>query len=150
MFDLGGPYGGADRVTLDDGMQEDEDRMGQDHLLPIAGQKRPHSPNPDTASEDDTHPSVSLTSSSVRLPKAKRTKKEGLSDDVEMDTQMEGANALSRKALKKEAKRTRKEAGRRERDRQVTMRVDEQEDVDGNDVGSPFTFRARVDGRISI
>lgn len=149
-FDLGDLYGGADKVTFDDGMQEDEEPMEQDHLLPIAGQKRPHSPDPDTASEDGINPPVSLTSSSVRFPKPKRTKKDALSYDVEMDARMEGANPLSRKSLKKQAKRTRKEAGRRERERQVSMRVDEQEDGDGNDMGSPFTFRASVDGRISI
>lgn len=148
-FDLGDLYGGADRVTFDDGMQEDEEPMEQDHLLPIAGQKRPHTPDHDTASEDG-NPPVSLTSSSVRLPKPKRTKKEALSYDVEMDTQMERANPLSRKALKKEAKRVRKEAGRRARDRQVSMRVDEQDDGDGNDQVSSFTFRASIDGRVSI
>ena len=149
-FDLGGLYGGADKVTFDDGMQEDEDPMEQDHLLPIAGQKRPHSPDPDTASEDGLNPPVSLTSSSMRLPKPKRAKKEPLSYDVEMDAQMESANPFSRKSLKREAKRTRKEAGRREREKQVNMRVDEQEDGDGNDMGSPFTFRASIDGRISF
>jgi len=149
-FDLGDLYGGADRVMFDGGMQEDEELMEQDHLLPIAGQKRPHSPDPDTASEDGIDPPVSLTSSSVRLPKPKRTKKEALSYDVEMDARMERSNPFSRKSLKKEAKRMRKEAGRRERERQVGMRVDEQEDGDGNDMGSPFTFRASIDGRISI
>jgi len=149
-FDLGGLYGGADKVTFDDGMQEDEDPMEQDHLLPIAGQKRPHSPDPDSASEDGINPPASLTSSSMRLPKPKRTKKEALSYDVQMDAQMESVNPFSRKSLKKEAKRTRKEAGRRERERQVSMRVDQQEDGDGNDMGSPFTFRVSVDGRISI
>jgi nuclear GTP-binding protein len=149
-FDLGDLYGGADRVTLDDGMQEDEEFMEQDHLLPIAGQKRPHTPDPDTASEGGINPPVSVTSSSVRLPKPKRTKKEALSYDVEMDAQMEGSNPFSRKSLKKGAKRMRKEAGRRERERKVSMRVDAQEDGDGNDLGSPFTFRASVDGRISI
>ena len=149
-FNLGDLYGGADRVTFDDGMQEDEEPMEQDHLLPIAGQKRPHSPDFDTASEDGINPPVSLTSSSMRLPKPKRTKKEASRYDVEMDAQMESANPLSRKSLKKEAKRTRKEAGRKERERQVNMRVDEQEDANGNNMGSPFTFRASVDGRVSI
>ena len=149
-FNLGDLYGGADRVTFDDGMQEDEELMEQDHLLPIAGQKRPHSPDPDTASEDGMNPPLSLTSSSMRLPKPKRTKKEPLSYDVEMDAQMESANPKSRKSLKKEAKRMRKEAGRRERETQVNMRVDEQEDGDGNNMRSPFTFRASLDGKISI
>lgn len=149
-FNLGDLYGGADRVTFDDGMQEDEELMEQDHLLPIAGQKRPHSPDPDTASEGGMNPPLSLTSSSMRLPKPKRTKKEALSYDVEMDAQMESANPKSRKSLKKEAKRMRKEAGRRERETQVSMRVDEQEDGDGNNMRSPFTFRASLDGRVSI
>ena len=149
-FNLGDLYGGADKVMFDDGMQEDEELMEQDNLLPIAGQKRPHSPDPDTASESGTNPPVAMTASSVRIPKPKRTKKEVLSYDVEMNSQMEGANPYSRRALKKEAKRRKKEAGRRERDKQVNMRVDEQDDSNGNDMGSPFTFRANIDGNILI
>ena len=140
-FDLGDLYGGADR--FDDRMQGDEELMEQDHLLPIAGRTRPHYPDPDTASEDGINPSVPLTSSNVRLPKPKRTKKEALSYDVEMDAQTERSIPFSRKSLKKEAKRVRKEAGRRERERQVSMRADEQGDGDGNNMCSPFAFCKR-------
>jgi len=114
-FNLGDLYGGADRVTFDDRMQEDEEPMEQDNLLPVAGQKRLHSPDSDSMSDDG------LT---YTRPKHKRARKEALSYDVEMHPKMEGKNPLGRKVLKKKAKKTRKVAGRSEEEKQANREMD--------------------------
>lgn len=107
--------------------------MESDDLAPRIPRKRSHSPTPSVATVNSNAP--------TRAPKRQRRAKDVPAYDAPINAaSISRSNPMSRKVLKKEAKKARREATRAQRAATGDM------DVDGDSGALQFTFMATTEG----
>jgi len=144
-----GAFGGADEDMADgegiaqedpELMDEDGNLMDSDDLTPRIPRKRSHSPTPSisTITASKTTESEGPTN---RAPKRLRRSKDVPEYDAPIDAaSISRSNPMSRKILKKEAKKARRVATRAHKASGGGM------DVDGEEGALQFTFMATTEG----
>jgi nuclear GTP-binding protein len=112
--------------------------MESDDLTPQIPRKRSHSPTPSIATNITSKPETEVT---TRAPKRQRRTKDVPAYDAPIDAvSISRSNPMSRKVLKKEAKKARRDATRARKASGGGM------DVDGEEGALQFTFMATAEG----